>query len=126
MKTKKVASITDPTQRAAKLTLDGEIYKMVFTFAALAEAEDRLVASDPEVNLLFNLPRLRMRSTRVLFAASMMTHHPKIAFEDAENLVTRENSLAVMTAIVEAWNLSMPETKAKPDEDTQDPSQPDS
>lgn len=110
----------DPTLPFTPITIDGKEYKMVFQHAALALAEDKLLAKGYEVNLLISYLRRTFSSMRVLFAASLVAYHPEVDFNEAQNWVTHDNILEIIQAVDAAWKKSMPEPVKS------DPTQPES
>ncbi len=81
-------NISDPTRPTRNIEIAGNTYTMSIDLGHLAEAEDRFVAAgDTEVNLLSVLPRLRLSTTRIIFACMIGHHHPQIPYKTAVRLL---------------------------------------
>ena len=87
---------------------------MVFQHAALAVAEDKLLAKGYNVNLLVSYLRRTLSSVRVLFAASLVAYHPDLDFDEAQNLVDHDNIVEILQAIDNAWKKNLPDPSPDP------------
>lgn len=101
--------VVDPLMPKTPIEINGTTYFMCLNLGALAQAEEELVAQGRDVNLLVNLPPINLRSTRIIFAASLRQFHPDIPYEDALELLTMPYVHAAYSAVIEAWNKAMPE-----------------
>ena len=110
----------DPTMPKTPIVIEGKTYFMCLNLGALAKAEEELVANGYDVNLLISLPPINLRSTRIVFAASLRYFHPEIAYEDALELLTLPYVHAAYGAVIDAWNKAMPE----PAKDEKNPTEP--
>jgi len=108
---KKVVEIIDPTLPFSEITVDGKVYKMCFTYEALAAAEDAMLAKGHEVNILVPMLRRTFSSVRTLFSVGLYTFHPELDPAVTKLWVTSENLLQVLEAIDSAWSKSMPDSK---------------
>jgi hypothetical protein len=102
----------DPVIRFAKLELDGETYRLAYSFNAIATAEH--VA---ECNLLSGLESLNDMSAlqlRGLLYAAMSVADPKVTIHQAGALIRLDTLVPITNAIAEAYRLSMPEKKQDP------------
>lgn len=106
-------AISDPALPFTPIKINGKTYKMVFTFGALALAEEKLIAKGFDVNLLVAMIRRTFSTTRTLFAASLYAYHPEVDFSEAQDWVTQDNIVEILIAIDKSWNKSMPD--AEPD-----------
>jgi len=102
----------DPTLPFTEIEIGGTTYKMCFNYDAIAQTEVKLLARGHDANLLTRLCNLTFDSVRVLFAVSLFPYQPETDFEAAKNLVTRELIIPITNAMLEAWNVNMPEPEA--------------
>jgi hypothetical protein len=113
MAIRKIAAVPkpkpDPTLPYTEIVIDGETYKMCFTYSALAAAEDALLAKGHQVNILLPMLRRTFSSLRVLFAVSLYTYHPELDYEETQDWVTYENLLHVIDAVDKTWKQSLPD-----------------
>lgn len=116
----------NPTLPFEEITIGGTTYKMCYDYDSLANAESLFIRQqDVDVNLNFCLPRLNFSSVRTLFACSLLAYQPDTKYKDAVALVTRDNNIAILQAIIKAWNLSVPEAEETAGGEVQpDPLQP--
>lgn len=99
----------NPTVEFSTLLLDGEKYKLVYNFNAIAEAEEN--AGCNLLGGLENLQNLTAIQLRGLLYAALGVAHPEITVTDAGRMI-RLNTIAPITeALAEAYRLSMPEAK---------------
>ena len=103
----------DPTLPFTEIEIGGKIYKMCFNHEALAQAEAKLLAEGHDANLLFRAPPFTFGNIRILFAVSLMPYQPDTDFEAAKNLVNWENKGKVLSEVLKAWNINMPEPEAE-------------
>ncbi len=111
----------NPAWPYTEIVIDGTTYKMVFDYAALAQAEDYLLRQGHEVNILVPMLRRTFSSLRVLFAVSLVAYHPDLDFSETQNWVTKENILEVIQAVDAAWNEAMPKEGEGPPQPEQQP-----
>lgn len=104
----------NPAMPFSEIEIGGKTYKMCFDYDALADAESKFVQQGHDVNLNFCLPRLNFSSTRILFAASLHHYQPELGFKPSLALVTRDNNIDILQAIIKAWNLNVPEAEEQP------------
>jgi len=99
----------DPTIQFATLTLDGQEYKLAYSFNAIAEAENRAGC-----NLLSGLQDLRdlnAQQLRGLLYAALSVAHPKITVEEAGDMIRLTTITTITDALAAAYILSLPEKK---------------
>ena len=100
----------DPTIEFAKLKVDGKEYRLVYDFNAIAEAEDICGC-----NLLQGMFRMggewSAKQIRGLLYAALRIAQPEITLEQVGDLVRLDTLVSIPTALIEAYNLSMPEAK---------------
>jgi hypothetical protein len=89
-----------------EIVIEGNTYKMCFSFAALAMAEISLRNQGYDVNLLQGLIVRTFATLRVLFAASLHVYHPELLFEATMDWLTPYNAHEVLLAVNKAWALS--------------------
>jgi hypothetical protein len=116
---------TNPTLPFEEIEIGGTTYKMCFDYDSLANAEAIFLRAGVDVNLNFCLPSLSFSSVRTLFACSLLTYQPGMKYADAVALVTRDNNISILQAIIRAWNLSVPDAEETAGAEVQpDPPQP--
>jgi|GEM_PF-2675222 len=101
----------DPTLPKVELKLGGQTYFLCFTFAGLALAEAKLRAQGIAANLLhaLDLSSLDASTVAPLLFGAMVTHDPKITFDQVSALVTLRNVPAILQAITSAYEQSLAE-----------------
>lgn len=105
----------DPTAPHASVTIDGKEYRLCFDFAALAEARAYFRKQGRnDVNLLRALMSVDADSVWIVFPCAIHKFHPEISYEDAQAMLTIPVAFVVADAIIQAWNLSVPEPKEAP------------
>lgn len=110
---KKAAAVeANPVRPFTEIEVNGEKYKMCFTYGALAEAETAMLRRGIDVNLNLCLPRLNFANTRILFAASLLAYHPDIDPRESMNWVTAENNIFIVTSILKAFEANTPKRKS--------------
>jgi hypothetical protein len=117
-KKKKIANTElDPTLPYSPVTIGGKEYRLCFDFASLAQAraEFRQQGVGAEYNLLIKMAHLDLDGVWVVFPCAVHKFHPELSFEDAQKLLNIQSALAVLSALYEAWGVSVPETKEAPD-----------
>lgn len=106
------ATFADPVVEFATLEIDGKVYRLSYDFNAIAEAEQ-----EAKCNLLHGIAMLAMHGLnaaqyRGLLYAGLRMAHPRITIRDAGRMLHDPDNLPVVRkALIEAWNLSMPEEK---------------
>jgi hypothetical protein len=123
MKQKRIAgTIADATLPKTPIEIGGKTYNLCFTLGALSEAETSINAefarqgSEERVNLLQALPSANLASTIIVFAAAVRTFHPEITFDEARELLTFDDLLAVFLKVRDAWNQSRVKPKDEAEE----------
>jgi hypothetical protein len=111
----------DPTIQFAKLELDGETYKLAYSFNAIALAES--VSGCNLLEGLRNLSNLSAGQLRGLFYAALSVADPKITIEQAGALIAVDATHSITDAIVEAYILSMPKKKEQDPPEAEPPAQ---
>lgn len=127
-------SVTRAVQPSATLEIDGEKYQLVYDYNAIAEAE---VETGNGVNLLHGISALFLNTMsalqlRALFYAALKPLQPYrpatektpasgVSLAMAGRLIRIDTIPAIMTALSEAWNLSMPEARHNPPDAAGDP-----
>jgi hypothetical protein len=110
MPKKSVASTAlDPTIQFATLTIDGELYKLVYSFNAIAKAEG--VTGCNLLNGLLSLESLSAVHLIGLLYAALSVAHPDMTVEKAGELVRLDTISSITQALAEAYALSMPQKK---------------
>jgi hypothetical protein len=111
----------DPTIRFATLELEGQTYKLAYSFNAVAEAE--LVAKCNLLSGLENLHELSAIQLRGLLYAALSVAQPEITLSQAGEMIhpfttpaRAETITPISRALAEAYGLSMPEKKEDPPE----------
>jgi len=102
-------TVKDPTVKFTTLTVDGEEYKLAYSFNSLAVAE-----ADAGCNLLMGLASFNNLSAvqlRGLLFAALLIAHPEITVDEAGSLIRIDTLLDVTRALGDAYSLSMPEQK---------------
>lgn len=109
-----VGTPADPTLQFADLEIDGKIYKLAYSFQAIAEAEH--LADCNLLDGLFSLQELTARQLRGLFHAALSMAQPKMTIEESTALIRLDTMLLIRLAIAKAYNLSIPDKKPGPPE----------
>jgi hypothetical protein len=110
------ALVADPTLETAKLTIDGETYELLYSYAQIAAAERLVNTVDPgaKVNLIYGV--IGSFSASVLpgyFLAALKTRQPEMTLSDSMRLIRPDTVLAISNALDEANRLSQPEASRK-------------
>jgi hypothetical protein len=111
---KKTLALVDPTLPFTEIEIEGKTYKMCFDLAALALAEDRLIAAGHDANLLMAMVQLSFSRTRILFAVSLQVYQPELDYEVSKTWVNDKNLTAIVLAISEAWRINAPDPEKAP------------
>jgi len=111
VKRKTAGTVNDPTIRFAVLKIDEKDYSVCYDFGAIAEAEKATGA-----NLLQGLAALLLDSATAnqylgLFFAGLRKAQPELTLDEAARLVRIDTMPDIRFALVQAYNLSMPEKK---------------
>lgn len=112
MSRKSVAGTSsDPVVEFATLEIDGKAYRLSYDFNAIAEAE-----KEAGCNLLHGIAVILLRGMnagqlRGLLYAALRQAHPKMTLSGAGRLIRIDTMPSITTAIIEAWNASLPEAK---------------
>jgi hypothetical protein len=115
-----ISKAIDPTYPKVPISIGGKKYFLCFDLEALAQAEAALVAEGHrEVNLLVAFPNQNLSNTRMIFAAALRVHQPKIPFEKAKRLLGMADTYSVAVMIQKAWQESLAEPE--PDADPEQP-----
>jgi hypothetical protein len=104
----------DPTIQFAKLEVDGNAYKLAYSFNAIAEAETS--AGCNLLGGLENLGSLTALQFRGLLFAALSVAQPKMTIEEVGRLIRLDTKSAIANALAEAYQLSMPEKEQDPPE----------
>jgi hypothetical protein len=104
----------DPTAPGEEITLQGRQYNLVFTYGALATAEQKLSTAGRKVSMfeIFDWQKVGASELQVMLFAALQHHHGELTFDEAVALLTLRNYAAVHAALVQAYVKSM----ADPDE----------
>jgi hypothetical protein len=118
MATKKsvAGSSLDPTIKFSKITIDEREYSLAFSFNAIAEAERiagcNLLAGAVSVwNNLGDADKQGALMLRGLLYAALSVAQPDISLQDAGKLIRVENITDIVSALHQAFALSLPESK---------------
>ena len=106
----------NPTVKYAHVSVDGETYKLIYNYAAIAAAE-RLAGC----NLLMGLENLMSLSASQflgLLYAAMSKAQPKLTMDDVAELIRLDTMGMLQEALAEAYMNSLP---AKKDTDNANP-----
>jgi hypothetical protein len=104
----------DPTIQFADLTINGQSFRLCYSFNAIAIAE-----SAAGCNLLRGLESLTDLSAtqlRGLLYAALLVAQPEMTVEDAGRLIRLDTINPITAALAEAYSLSLPEQKKSNDE----------
>jgi hypothetical protein len=112
----------DPTLPKVEITLDEKKYYLCFTFRALALAQAELKKIGVDCNLLHALDLSSMDALKLvpLLYAALISHQPKITFEEVMDLVSFKNMGNIFNGIAQAYGDSLAEPSdndVKPDPD---------
>ena len=99
----------DPLIQFSTLEINGETYRLAYSFNAIALAES--VAGCNLLEGLRNLSNLSASQLRGLFYAALSVANPKITLEEAGALIAVDGTVQITDAVVEAYILSMPKKK---------------
>jgi hypothetical protein len=105
------------------MTLGGETYYLCYTFGALSLAEAMIRKTGVQCNILKSLDVMNLGAAELeaLLFAGLITHKPKITFEEASALITLRNVYLISESIATAYIAAL----ADPSDDVkEDPSQP--
>lgn len=116
------STANDPTLRFAKIEINGNTYKLAFSFNAIALAEAHSGANLLEG--LENLTSLSAAQFRGLLYAALSVAHPKMTLAEVGNLVDFETMGRLKDGLAEAYMLSMPDRKADEKENPPLPAEP--
>lgn len=114
-------TVDDPTIHFSELVVDGETYRLAYSFNSIALAE-----REAGCNLLAGLEGLGNLSAiqlRGLLWAAMKVAAPDIPIERAAALIRLDTMQSVTEALAKAYNLSMPEKKAEDPSEAEQPAQ---
>lgn len=108
---KQKAAAVKAVQPSATLEIEGQKYSLVYDYNAIAEAE---AVCGGQVNLLHGISALFLNTMsalqlRGILYAALKPLQPDITLAEAGALIKINTMPAIMTAIGEAWALSMPE-----------------
>jgi hypothetical protein len=113
----------DPTLPKVAIELSNKKYFLAFTFRALALAQAELSKVGVEVNLLQALDLSTMDALKLvpLLYAALISHQPKITFDEVMGLVTFRNMGLIFEGIAQAYGASLADptdddVKADPDQ----------
>jgi hypothetical protein len=111
----------NPAKPFTEVTIDGTTYKMCFTYAALAHAEDILTARGYDINIVRFMLKRNFSTTREVFVASLLEYQPELfpggdeergpAIDKLLGLVREDTILEILVAVDAAWKQSTPEQK---------------
>jgi hypothetical protein len=108
MSTKKsvAGTASDPTIKFATVEIDGDKYKLAYSFNAIAEAE--AMAGCNLLQGMQTLQDLSATQLRGLFYAALSVARPSMTIEEAGKLLRFDTMPAITNAIADAYILSMP------------------
>ena len=116
MKTNPVAPTTD-------LTIGGVTYRLLFSMAAVALAEE--LTDRPLLTGLrqkdINTPTIRL--VQHMLFASLLPNHPETTLDDAMALVTRKNFYEVWGVVLSSWTAGLAEPDPEKDVVDADPTE---
>ena len=100
--------------QAAVVPIDGTDYRLVYSFNAIAEAEERA-----KCNLLHGLSATLLNTMtagqlRGMFYAALRANHADLTIDQAGGLIRLDTLPGIVKAIGEAFVLSMPDAKKNP------------
>jgi hypothetical protein len=107
----------NPTEPTVELNIDGDSYRLLFSFEAIAEAED--LTGLPLISGLrkkdVDTPRIAF--VRALLYACLRPHHSEVTYEEAAALVNQWNWSDIWGKVLDAWVAGMkkPDPKDAPD-----------
>lgn len=98
----------DPAQLTADVKFNGDTFRLCFDVQALMEAEEQLNEEGNDICLLYEMPRLHIKSVIITFAAAARKYQPWLTYEDAVELLSDhpKRVQSAGAAIIEAWNKS--------------------
>ena len=99
----------DPLIQFAELELDGQDYRLAYSFNSIAEAEK--VAGCNLLSGLWDLSNLTALQLRGLFYGALRIAHPDMTIATAGDLIRIDTTAAILEALGRAYGLSMPPKK---------------
>lgn len=108
-------SYIDPNVANVEVTIDGQTYKLAFTFGALATAESLLRKAGHVVNLLKALDFNSLGASDIvpLLYAAMLHFQPKTTVEDVTSMVSFQNLGDIIQGLRDAFIACMAVTEKK-------------
>lgn len=107
----------NPVYPSAALVIDGQEYRLVYDYGAIAEAEavvNRGRSTAERVNLLYGLMVMMDAATLPgLLLAALRAQHPAITFEQVRAMIRPDTALDIYNAIHAANDLARPDAKRK-------------
>ena len=103
----------DPLLEHAVLTIDGKEYRMVYSFFAIALAEN--MAKCNLLSALENLTNLNAQQLLGLTYAGMKVLQPNVTMEEVGKLIRLDTIGPVTMALAEAYSKSLPASKKNED-----------
>lgn len=99
----------DPNVASVEVTIDGQTYRLAFTFGALATAESLLRKAGHVCNLLKALDFNSLAASDIvpLLYAAMLHFQPKTAIEDVTSMVSFHNLGDIIQGLRDAFIASM-------------------
>jgi hypothetical protein len=109
----------DSTLPDVTLELGGKTYHLLFTFAALSIAEKKLQQQGIRIGLLVarNVAFWDASNLPYILFAALVTHHPKMTFDEVSALVDFESCELIADKLMEAYQAAMPKRPEKSEGD---------
>jgi hypothetical protein len=105
----------DPQRLFTRVELNGEEYKLIYTFGSLAEAEKLCGCNLLQGILKWN--EMSAVQLRGLLYAALRTLQPKMTLEQVDSLLSHVDDVAAaMSALLDAYNVSMRKSTPVPTE----------
>lgn len=109
-------AVIKAVQPSATLEIEGQKYQLVYDYNAIADAE---TVCGGQVNLLHGVSAMFLNTMsalqlRGLLYAALKPLQPDLTLSEAGALIKIHTMPAIMSAISEAWALSMPEVPPDP------------
>jgi hypothetical protein len=100
--------MSNPLLPSSKITIHGTDYVLRFDFEAVAEAEE--IVNRPLITGLSmdDVYRPKVNLVRAMFFAAAHRDQPKLTYDAAKVLITRDNLNDVWMKVIEAWTAQNP------------------
>ena len=114
----------DPTLPDVSVEINGKVYRLAYTFAALALAQAKLKTVNGTINVFraVMFTDVDPIDLCVLFYAGLQANHPDLTYDEACELITLQNYGDVFKACYKAYTESMAPPDSK--EDAANPPEP--